>query len=338
MIIVLGFGLIMVAQSDFVQSKVSIGDEKSSDYLANIHSIGLKDVSVSVQDRQKQLAQIEQSYDTQDKDNSVVSKSDTEPFVLKSDATAVPEVTAQAFLVQDIKSGQVLAEKNPKEKRQLASITKLLTAMVILDEYEYGKGDFVPMSATAFATYGGNSLLVGETFRVEDLIKCLLMASSNDSAVLLAETFGGYDNFIVKMNEKAKSIGLIASNFANPHGLDEKEDIHFSNAYDIALLAKYSYENYPMIWEILRMQETIIASGAGRQVMLKNSNELLGQIDGLYGGKTGMTDKALETLVNIVDVDGREVSVTVLGSGIGGYRFIDSRSLIEWTRTNFKKQ
>jgi len=258
-------------------------------------------------------------------------------FKQKNDLLTELNITADSYYVIDIKTNQVLAEKNSKESKQLASITKLMTAMVVLDEYKFGTGEYVSMSDTAFATYGGDSLVVGEKFRVEDYLKAMLMVSSNDSAALLSEHFGpGTNEFLVKMNKKAKDIGMLNTNFANAHGLDSGED-HYSSSVDVMKMLVYSFENYPDIWSMLQIKEETIISAVGTSVRIGNTNQFI-DMSWSLGGKTGLTDKAKETFATVLDIQGRKVGIVVLGSRVGGYRFIDTRKIKEWIEINFEQR
>ncbi len=258
-------------------------------------------------------------------------------FKQKNELLTELNLTAESYYVVDIKTNQVLAEKNISESRQLASITKIMTAMVVLDEYNIGKGDYIEMTDTAFATYGGDSLLVGEKFRVEDLLKATLMVSSNDAAALLSEHFGpGTDLFMTKMNKKAKEIGMSNTNFANPHGLDSGED-HYSTSIDVMKMLIYSFEKYPDIWSMLQIKEETIISAMGNPVRIGNTNSFI-DMSWSLGGKTGLTNKAKETFATIFDIQGRKVGIVVLGSRVGGSRFVDTRKIKEWVEINFEQR
>jgi D-alanyl-D-alanine carboxypeptidase len=248
----------------------------------------------------------------------------------------IPEMSAFAYQAVDVETRQILASQNIFEQRQLASVTKLMTAMVVLDEYEWGAGEFFPMSESAFAAYGGNSIRVGELFSIEDYLRALLIASSNDSANLLAERFGegNLDRFVWKMNQKARRLNLTQTVFANPSGLDEPEESHFSTTHDVTEMGIYAYKNYPEIWEVLALESAILTSQDGRQVEVRNTNRILSD-DYMIAGKTGMTEEAGETFFVILNVNGRDVALTLMGSDFGGGRFADTSRAYEWISANF---
>ena len=255
----------------------------------------------------------------------------------KIDDSAVdPVITAKSALVVDFETGDILYNKNALDRHQLASITKVLSTMVVIDEYKWGSSKYLTMSQTAFDTYGGDSLKVGEKFTTEDILKASLMVSSNDATELLAESFGGVDNFVAKMNQKAQNLNMKDSQFSNPHGLDQKPISNYSTASDIMKLTKNLYDKYPDLIEVLKQKEVIIKSQSGQNIRIGNTNEMLGIDKAMIVGKTGLTDEAGETFASVVSIKNREVGIVVLESGIGGYRFQDTRNLIKWVEDNYR--
>lgn len=246
-----------------------------------------------------------------------------------------PTVSADSAIVIDFATGDVLYQKNPLDRHQLASITKLLTAIVALEEYQWNSDKYISMTQTAFDTYGGNSLQVGEQFKVEDIMRASLMMSSNDAAQLLAEQFGGTDVFVAKMNQKAMDLNMEGSKFFNSHGLDQKPQSNYSTAADIVKLTQYIYDKHPELMEVLRQRETTITSQSGQVIRIGNTNELLGISSQMIGAKTGLTNEAGETLSSVVSIKGRVVGIVVLQSDIGGYRFQDTQNLIKWVEDNY---
>jgi D-alanyl-D-alanine carboxypeptidase len=247
-----------------------------------------------------------------------------------------PNITAESALVVDFETGDILYNKNALNRHQLASITKLMTAMVVVDEYKWGSQRYISMTQTAFDTYGGNSLKVGEQFTVEDIMRASLMVSSNDAAQLLAENFGGVDIFNTKMNKKAQDLGMQGSEFFNSHGLDQKPTSNYSTASDIMKLTQNLYDNYPDLMEVLKQKEIMIKSQSGQTIRVGNTNEMLDKDIQMIVGKTGLTDEAGETLSSVVSIKDRIVGIVVLKSAIGGYRFQDTRNLIKWVEDNYE--
>jgi D-alanyl-D-alanine carboxypeptidase len=247
-----------------------------------------------------------------------------------------PSITAESALVVDFETGDILYNKNALNRYQLASITKLLSAMVVMDEYKWGSEKYIAMTQTAFDTYGGNSLKVGEQFTVEDILRASLMVSSNDAAQLLAEIFGGTEEFMSKMNKKAQDLGMQGSEFFNSHGLDQKPTSNYSTASDIMKLTQNLYDNYPDLIAVLKQKETMINSKSGQAIRVGNTNAMLEKDTQMIVGKTGLTDEAGETLSSVVSIKDRIVGIVVLKSGIGGYRFQDTRNLIKWVEDNYE--
>jgi len=253
-----------------------------------------------------------------------------------SDTIPEPNLTAKSALVVDFGTRDILYNKNALDRQQLASITKLISNMVVMDEYKWGDNKYLTMSEVAFAIYGGDSLKVGEKFMTEDIMRASLMVSSNDATELLAESFGGVANFAAKMNKKAQDLGMQDSEFFNAHGLDQKPISNYSTANDIMKLTQNLYDNYPDLISIMKQKEAIIKSQAGQNVRIGNTNEMLGLDEAMLFGKTGLTDEAGETFASVVKIKNRPVGIVVLESGIGGYRFQDTRNLIKWIEDNYE--
>lgn len=247
-----------------------------------------------------------------------------------------PIITAESALVVDFETGDILYNKNALDRHQLASVTKLLSATVVMDEYKWGSNKYLTMTQTAFDTYGGNSLKVGDSFSTEDVLRASLMVSSNDATELLAESFGGIENFMSKINKKAQNLGMQGSEFFNAHGLDQKPTSNYSTASDIMKLTQDLYDNYPDLIEVLKQKETIINSQSGQAIRIGNTNDMLNKDAQMLFGKTGLTDEAGETFASVVSIKNRVVGIVVLQSGIGGYRFQDTRNLIKWIEDNYE--
>ncbi len=257
-------------------------------------------------------------------------------FFPRQETIPEPEIEASVALIQDLETGQILYEANSYDRYQLASITKLLTAVTIMDEYQWGTNEWIPMTESAANTYGSNAFLVGESFTIEDLIRGLLLPSNNIAATRLAEHFGegNPELFMEKMNQKAQLLDMNQSKFVNPHGLDQ--DGQYSTAADIMKLLDYVYSEYPEFWEIMRQDQVVAVSQSGREVVLRNSNQLVGDLPNLQGGKTGFTYDALETLASVIVVQDRPIGIVVMQSPIGGFRFSDTKKLSEWIEASYE--
>ncbi|MFH0987290.1 MAG: serine hydrolase [Patescibacteria group bacterium] len=206
------------------------------------------------------------------------------------------ETAGIAILFNEDGKTNILYEKNIDQRLPIASLTKLMTAMIVIDKYPLDKT--VEVSQGAVWTEGESGRLsAGERTSVLNLLRLTLLVSSNDAASVLAEIIGT-KSFVDLMNEKTKEIGLENTHFTNVHGLDDKEN--FSSVEDLALLTQYSLLYYPEIWEILQVKEIDVFSQdfLGRKILhhLRNTNKLIYQED-VLGGKTGYTEEAKETMI-----------------------------------------
>jgi D-alanyl-D-alanine carboxypeptidase len=207
-------------------------------------------------------------------------------------------ISAQSAVLMDQSSGRILYEKNPHEVKRIASITKIMTAIVAI---ESGKlNDTVKVSKRAVGTEGSSLyLLPGEKIKLKDLVYGLMLRSGNDAAVAIAEHVGGsVEGFVFLMNQKAKEIGMKNTHFSNPHGLDDSDD-HFSTAYDMALLTRYAMKN-KTYRKIAGTKVYKVPDPRGNwDRVWKNKNKLLTEkYPYCTGGKTGYTKKAKRTLVS----------------------------------------
>ncbi|MEM5598882.1 D-alanyl-D-alanine carboxypeptidase family protein [Niallia circulans] len=221
-------------------------------------------------------------------------------------------VSAQSAILMEQDSGRVIFEKDAHTKRRIASITKIMTALLAV---ESGKlEDTVTVSSNAIRTEGSSIYLQeGEKIKLEDLVYGLMLRSGNDAAVAIAETVGGsLDGFVYLMNQKAEEIGMKNTHFANPHGLDDHED-HYSTAYDMALLTRYAMNNdtYKKIAGTKSYRSESTNNEWDR--FWRNKNKLLTSLyEHSTGGKTGYTKRAKRTLVSTAEKDGVEyIAVTL---------------------------
>ncbi|MCA1058271.1 D-alanyl-D-alanine carboxypeptidase [Rossellomorea aquimaris] len=233
---------------------------------------------------------------------------------VSNDVQAAPSVSSQRAILMDQETGRILYEKDAHTQSRIASITKIMTAILAV---ESGKMDQeVTVSSNAAGTEGSSLYLkAGEKIKLEDLVYGLMLRSGNDAAVAIAEFVGGsLDGFVYMMNEKANEIGMENTHFSNPHGLDDHKD-HYSTAYDMAILTRYSMEN----GEYKEIAGTKVHTAPNPEEKWdrkwKNKNRLLTE---LYkhstGGKTGYTKLAKRTLVSTASKDGENlIAVTLNG-------------------------
>ena len=212
------------------------------------------------------------------------------------------EVSATAAVLMDADMGQVLYEKNGDRQMLIASTTKIMTALVVLEHA--APDDVITVTPDHMAEGSSMYLRAGETVRVEELLYGLLLCSGNDAALALTECAGGLTPFVALMNEKAAALGMAHTSFANPNGLDA--DGHYSTARDMAVLAAAAVEN-PTFRRICSSRSVTIG-----QRTMENHNRLLRQVEGCVGLKTGYTRAAGRTLVSCTERDGcRLVAVTL---------------------------
>jgi D-alanyl-D-alanine carboxypeptidase len=304
---------------------------------------------------------------------------------IKNSEISEIEISAKAAIISDVATNKILYQKNINEKLPIASLTKLMAALVVLDKADLD--DVVIINVKAAETEGkkGN-LFPGEKITVENLLYILLAHSGNDAAVALAEYVGekiisveelpdspvfiseptnpnfeindSVLEFVKLMNQKANSFGLKNTHFINPNGLDPAENIsdnlkdddyiknpifneleknkkgNYSTAYDLAKLVNYAFDK-PLIWEILRTQKISVRSVDKKFVHhLKNTNELLGKLPNIAGGKTGYTEQSGESLILIIGdpINNHQIISVILNADD---RFAETEKLTSWIFENY---
>lgn len=223
----------------------------------------------------------------------------------------------------------VLYSKNIEEQLPIASLTKLMTAVVALENYALTSK--VEISQRAEETYG-TSLEAGDIFSVQDLMYLMLIESSNDASEAITEKLGR-DNFIYLMNKKAKELKMKSTVFVNPSGLEDGDgECNVSSAKDLTKLLNYIIENHPLVPEILSYAQFDLYKYDGSFFRtIESTNEMLGEMD--VWGKTGYTEKARGCLVLMTKTPKEDIIINiVLGAGD---RFLEMRSLINWTNNVF---
>lgn len=243
-----------------------------------------------------------------------------------------PTINSRAAIVYERSSGKILYGKEENEKRKMASTTKIMTAIVVLENTNLD--DIVTISSKAAGTGGSRlGLHKDDKISIQDLLYGLLLCSGNDAAVALAEHTGGnLSNFANMMNSKAVSLGLSSTHFVTPHGLDD--DNHYTTAYELALITNYALKNETFAKFVKTKTYTISINNHPKT--LSNTNELLGNLDGVYGVKTGFTNGANRCLVTAVKRNNMDIICIVLGADTKKDRTKDSINLINYSFNNFK--
>jgi len=229
----------------------------------------------------------------------------------------------------------VLSEKKADEVIAIASLTKLMTAIIVLENYNLD--DLIQISASAIATYGdAGNLQIGEIMTIRDLLYITLIESSNDGAEALAEKMG-VSTFVYKMNEKAASLGMNNTWFINPSGLDEGNLYNFSTVNDLKKMVVYILENHSLIAEILSLPEKELTSHSGISRTIRNTNVLLEESDAYLWGKTGYTNRAngcLILILNNFSINNNQGYVINIIAGADD-KFGEARKLEQWLEESF---
>ena len=242
------------------------------------------------------------------------------------------KINSRAAVIYDRKSQKIIWGKKENERRPMASTTKIMTAIVVLENANLS--DTVTVSKKAGGTGGSRlELKAGDKITVNNLLYGLLLVSGNDAAVALAEYVGGsVEGFAQMMNKKASELGLENTHFVTPHGLDMQE--HYTTAFELAKMADYAL-NIEKFAQIVNTKNITI-SISGRSKNLTNTNELLGNLNGVNGVKTGFTNGANRCLVTSVNRDGMNIITVVLGADTKKDRTNDSVKLIEYAYQNYE--
>lgn len=231
------------------------------------------------------------------------------PSLLALSALAAPDVSAKSAILIEVESGKVLYQKNAFVRLPMASTTKIMTAIVAIEKGNLEKT--VTVSRDAVGVEGSSIYLKpNEKLTLEALVYALLLQSANDAATAIAiEVGGSVEGFAKLMNAKAEELGLTATHFTNPHGLDDEE--HYTSAYDLAKIAAYALSNETFRTICSTYKKTIPDSDDGTRVLV-NHNKLLRLYEGAIGVKTGFTKRSGRCLVGAAERDGLTlVSVTL---------------------------
>ena len=249
-----------------------------------------------------------------------------------SEIITEPSINSRAAIVLDRKSGLILYGKNENEKRKMASTTKIMTAIVVIENANLES--IVTISQKAAGTGGSRlGLHTNDKVSVKDLLYGLLLCSGNDAAVALAEFVGGdLPGFSNLMNNKVSELGLTSTHFVTPHGLDNES--HYTTAYELAKITDYALKNETFRNIVGTKNHTITINKYSKS--LSNTNELLGNFEGVYGVKTGFTNGANRCLVTAIKRNNMDLICIVLGADTKKDRTRDSVNLINYIYSNFE--
>lgn len=252
--------------------------------------------------------------------------------VTASNVSELPKTNSRRYIVYDRISKSMIIGKNEDVKSAMASTTKIMTTIVILEKANLNEK--VTVSAKAGGTGGSRlGLKRGDKASVRDLLYGLMLRSGNDAAVALAEHVGGsVKGFAELMNEKAIELGLTNTHFVTPHGLDDAN--HYTTALELAKLTDYAMNNETFAKIVGTKSTTIYINNQSRQI--NNTNELLGVLNGVVGVKTGFTNNAGRCLVTETKRNNIDIITIVLGADTKKDRTKDSVNLIEYTFSKYK--
>lgn len=281
--------------------------------------------------------------------NSVYAKSIVKIENENIETDIFEEITAQNLLLGETSTERILYERNAEEKIYPASVTKLMTAILVVENCELD--EIVTVSENAVFSvpsgYVNANLQVGEELTVEDLLYVMLIPSANDAANALAEHVGGsIESFSAMMNTRAKELGCTGSNFTNPSGLQEKE--HYTTTKDLYLIAKEAITK-PIIRKIIKTtQYTLPETNKYTDLKLKRifttTNYMIRSsltkyyCDYCIGGKTGYTTEAKNCVIEYAEKDGVELIAIVMGenASVKGKKFLDAKTMFEYVFKNYE--
>ena len=239
---------------------------------------------------------------------------------------------AKSAILIEASTGEILFEKNSHEKLAPASMTKIMSMLIVMEAIEnkiINWDDVITISENA-SSMGGSQILLetNEQMSVKDLFKGVAVASGNDAIVALAEaTYGTVDEFVIAMNKKAKQLGLKDTNFKNPHGLDIEN--HYSSAYDMSIIAKELLKHKKVL-EFTSIYEDYLRKGTDREYWLVNTNKLVKFYNGADGLKTGYTESAGYCLTATAKKDNVRLIAVVMGEESSNERNNEVRAMLDY--------
>ena len=260
-------------------------------------------------------------------------------FIFIKNVSAVEmEISAKSAILVDFNTGKVLYSKNENEPLAMASMTKVMSMLLVMEKIDDGslKYDDIVEISTESSSMGGSQIFLnpGDKYKVIDLLKGVAMASANDAVVALAEkTYGSKEHFIEAMNKKAESLGLKNTHFINVHGLDEEG--HYSSAYDMSVMARELLK-HEKILDFTRVYEEYLTKPDGSQIWLVNTNKLVRFYDGVDGLKTGFTKNAGYCLTATGKKNNLRLISVVMGEESIEKRSSDTVKLLNYGFNTFK--
>lgn len=260
------------------------------------------------------------------------------PSVAAEEVSSDLAPNSKSAILLDATTNTILFKKNEQEKLAPASMTKVMSMLLIMEAIDNGSlslEDDVTISENA-ANMGGSQvyLQAGETYKVKELLKGIAVASGNDAVVAMAEKISGtVSDFVARMNERAKELGAVNTHFVNPHGLDAED--HYTTAYDMALMASELLK-HPTILEYTSIYEDYLQKNDGSSIWLVNTNKLVRFYDGVDGLKTGFTATAGYCLTATAKKNNMRLISVVMGAETSDKRSSDTTSLLNYGFNTYK--
>ena len=260
------------------------------------------------------------------------------PSVAAEEVSSDLAPNSKSAILLDASTKTILFKKNEQEKLAPASMTKVMSMLLIMETIDNGNlslDDDVTISENA-ASMGGSQvyLQAGETYKVKELLKGIAVASGNDAVVAMAEKISGtVSDFVARMNERAKELGAVNTHFVNPHGLDAED--HYTTAYDMALMASELLK-HPTILEYTSIYEDYLQKNDGSSIWLVNTNKLVRFYDGVDGLKTGFTATAGYCLTATAKKNNLRLISVVMGAETSDKRSSDTTSLLNYGFNTYK--
>lgn len=259
------------------------------------------------------------------------------PMIVKAEEFDLAENAKSAIMIE-ASTGTVLFEKNADEKLAPASMTKMMSMLLIVESIEKGMihwDDMVTVSENASGMGGSQILLeTNEKMSVENLFKGIAIASGNDAVVAMAEKIAGTEQgFVDMMNKRAQELGLQNTQFKNPHGLDASN--HYSSARDMIIIAR-ELVKHPKVLEYTSIYETYLRENTDRKTWLVNTNKLVRFYDGVDGLKTGYTEPAGYCLTATAQKDGMRIITVVMGEPDSKTRNAETTSMLDYAFSQYQ--
>lgn len=258
-------------------------------------------------------------------------------LMIPAHAFAAPAIEAPSYILMEASTGQIICEQNAEERRSPASITKIMTLLVIFDHIGTGRVrlDSEVMTSAYAKSMGGSQVFLeeGEVQTLETIIKCIAVASGNDASVAAAEFIAGSEEeFVNLMNKRAEDMGLTNTHFVDCCGLSDSDE-HYTSAKDVAIMSRELITKYPQVFDYTKiwMEDIVHTTPQGTSnFTLSSTNKLLKMYEWTTGLKTGSTSKALYCLSATASKDNIDMIAVIMGSPSNKTRFQDAMALLNY--------